>query len=147
MKTVFDIDEINKEGLNYNFTAQLVKNPPAMQETPQLDSREGKIPWRRDRLLTPVFLGFPDGSNGKEHACSAGDLGWEDPLEKGMATHSSILAWRIPWTEEPGGLHFMGSQCDWETEHSAARVYIRASQVGKESTCSPGDSGSIPGYV
>ena len=32
-------------------------------------------------------------------------LGWEDPLEEGMATHSSILAWRIPWTEEPGGLH------------------------------------------
>ena len=31
-------------------------------------------------------------------------LGWEDPLEKGMAAHSSILAWRIPWTEEPGGL-------------------------------------------
>ena len=31
-------------------------------------------------------------------------LGWKDPLEKGMATHSSILAWRIPWTEEPGGL-------------------------------------------
>ena len=37
-------------------------------------------------------------------------LGWEDPLEKGTATHSSILAWRIPWTEEPGGLHPMGSQ-------------------------------------
>ena len=37
-------------------------------------------------------------------------LGWEDPLEKGMATHFSILAWRIPWTEEPGGLQFMGSQ-------------------------------------
>ena len=37
-------------------------------------------------------------------------LGWEDPLEKGMATHSSILAWRIPWTEESGGLHFMGLQ-------------------------------------
>ena len=37
-------------------------------------------------------------------------LGWEDPLEKGMATHSSILAWRIPWTEEPGGLLSMGSQ-------------------------------------
>ena len=35
-------------------------------------------------------------------------LGWEDPLEKGMATHSSILAWRIPWTEEPGGLQSMG---------------------------------------
>ena len=37
-------------------------------------------------------------------------LGWEDPLEKGMATHSSVLAWRIPWTEEPGGLQSMGSQ-------------------------------------
>ena len=35
---------------------------------------------------------------------------WEDPLEKGMAFHSSILAWRIPWTEEPGKLQFMGSQ-------------------------------------
>ena len=34
--------------------------------------------------------------------------GWEDPLEEGMATHSSILAWRIPWTEEPGGLQSMG---------------------------------------
>ena len=37
-------------------------------------------------------------------------LGWEDPLEKGMAIHSSILAWIIPWTEEPGGLQSMGSQ-------------------------------------
>ena len=37
-------------------------------------------------------------------------LDWEDPLEKEMATHSSILAWRIPWTEEPGGLQSMGSQ-------------------------------------
>ena len=37
-------------------------------------------------------------------------LGREDPLEKGMATHSSILGWRIPWTEEPGGLQSMGSQ-------------------------------------
>ena len=37
-------------------------------------------------------------------------LGWEDPLEKGTATHSSILAWRIPWTEEPRRLQSMGSQ-------------------------------------
>ena len=45
-------------------------------------------------------------------------LGWEDPLEKEMATHSSILAWRIPWTEEPGGLQSMVSQRvrhDWVT--------------------------------
>ena len=40
----------------------------------------------------------------------AQSLGWEDALEKGMATHSSILAWRIPWTEEPGGLQSMGSR-------------------------------------
>ena len=48
-------------------------------------------------------------------------LGWEDPLEEGMATHSSIPAWRIPWTEEPGGLQFLGSQRvahDWVTKHS-----------------------------
>ena len=37
-------------------------------------------------------------------------MGWEDPLEKEMATHSSILAWRVPWTEEPGRLQSMGSQ-------------------------------------
>ena len=51
---------------------------------------------------TPVFLGFPCGSAGKESTCNAGDLvwslGWEDPLEKGKATYSSILACRIPWT-------------------------------------------------
>ena len=39
-----------------------------------------------------------------------GSLGWEDPLEKDTATHSSVLAWRIPWTEEPGGLWSIGSQ-------------------------------------
>ena len=56
---------------------------------------------------------FPGGSDGEESACSAGkpvqSLGWEDPLEKEMATHSSILGWRIPWTEELDGLPSMGS--------------------------------------
>ena len=51
------------------------------------------------------------GSNGKESVCNVGGLGLipgsEDPLEKGMATNSSILAWRIPWTEEPGSLQSM----------------------------------------
>ena len=62
------------------------------------------------------------GFDGKESACNAGDLGsipgWEGLLEKGMATHSSILAWRILWTEEPGGLQSMGLQRaghDWMT--------------------------------
>ena len=54
----------------------------------------------------------PGGSDRKECACSAGAripfLGRKDPLEKGMAAHSSMLAWRIPWTEEPGGLHPWG---------------------------------------
>ena len=40
-------------------------------------------------------------------------LGWEDPLEKKMTIHSSILVWEILWTEEPGGLQFMGSQKSW----------------------------------
>ena len=56
-----------------------------------------KISWRRDRLPTPVFLGFLCDSDGKESACNEGDLGsiseFEDPLEGGMATHSSTLAW------------------------------------------------------
>ena len=60
-------------------------------------------------------------------ACSAGDagdvaasLGWEDALEEGMATYSGILAWEMPWTEEPGGLRSMGSQrvgLDWTHTH------------------------------
>ena len=60
--------------------------------------------------LFMVVLGFPGGSAGKESACNAGDLGWEDPLEKGMATHFSILTWRIPWAEEPDRLSSMGLQ-------------------------------------
>ena len=48
-------------------------------------------------------------------------LDWEDPLEEGMATHSSVLAWKTLWTEEPGGLHFIGLQRvrhDWARTHS-----------------------------
>ena len=94
-----------------SLVTQLVKNPPAMQETPvQFLGQED--PWRRDRLPTPVFLGFPGGSAGKESACNTGDPGSIPgsgrSLEKGMATLTSILAWRIPWTEAPGGLQSMG---------------------------------------
>ena len=58
-------------------------------------------------------MGFPGGSDGKKFACNlvqetqVQSLGQEDPLEKGMATHSSILAGRISWTEEPSGLQYM----------------------------------------
>ena len=152
--------------------------------SPQFDSWVGKIPWRRDRLPTPVFLGFPYSSAVKESTCNVGDLGsipglgrspregirlptpvfwpgefrglyspWgegngtllqysclENPIdggpwkaavhgvaknrtrlndftftfhfhavEKEMATHASVLAWRIPGMGEPGGLLSMGS--------------------------------------
>ena len=49
---------------------------------------------------------------------TAWSLGWEDALEKGMATHSSILAWRIPWTDELCGPQSMGSHGHWATEHT-----------------------------
>ena len=91
--------------------AQSVNNLPAMQDT-RLDSWIGKILCRRDRLPTPVSLGFPGGSNSEESAWNAEALGSNprmgESLEEGMATHSSILAWRIPWTEEPGGLQSIG---------------------------------------
>ena len=85
------------EGISYplqyswaSLVAQMVKNLPAVQETrvPWV----GKIPWRRAWLPTPVFLGFPGGSDSKESTEDQGSLGWEDPMEEGMATHSSILA-------------------------------------------------------
>ena len=61
------------------------------------------------------MYGFPGASDGKEIVCNAGDPGFipgsgEDPLEKGMVTHSSILAWELPWTKEPGKLQSMGLQ-------------------------------------
>ena len=62
----------------------------------QVSSWVGKIPWRRERLHTPVF--WP----GEFH-------GLYSPSEKAMAPHSSTLAWKIPWTEEPGRLQSMGS--------------------------------------
>ena len=57
-------------------------------------------------------------------------LGWEDPLVKEMATHSSILIWEIPWTEEPGGPPSMGSQksgtrlSNWTTNHSVLEISL-----------------------
>ena len=86
-------------------------------------------------MHSSICMGFPGGSDSKESTCSAEDLGlipgWEDPLKEGMATHSSILAWRIPWTQEPGGLQSMGSQRaghDWATNHSTAYMSILISR-------------------
>ena len=94
-------------------------------------------------VLPNFALGFPGGSDSKDSTCNAGD-----PLEKGMATHSNILALRIPWTEEPGGLQTMGSQGvrhDWATN-----IFTSASQVALVVKNPPAtgdirDVGSIPG--
>ena len=81
--------------------------------------------------MCEVFIrGFPDGSAGKESAFSAGDTGdWGsnpglDSLEEEIATHPSILAWKIPWTEEPGRLY--SPKCHREsdkTEHQSTSFY------------------------
>ena len=73
-------------------------------------------------------------SSWRDYLCENGvqetrvwSLGWEDPLEDGMATHSSILAWRIQWTEEPGGLQSTGSQKaghDWVTNTHAHNIVV-----------------------
>ena len=65
-------------------------------------------------IILPIVKGFPGGLAVKNppamQETQVQSLGQEDPVEKEMATHSSILAWRIPWTEEPGGLQSMGSK-------------------------------------
>ena len=105
--------KLKREPFNHRafLVAQLVKNLSAMQET---------LVWflgRKDALEkgylpTPVFLGFSGGSDSEESACNvetwALSLGWEDRLEEGMAIHSSIFTWRMPWKEEPGGLQSIG---------------------------------------
>ena len=86
---------------------------------------QSKVLTAADQKVEPrrelIFTGFPGSSDGKEAACNAADLGCEDSLEEGMATQSSVLAWRIPWTEEPGGLQSMESQRvghNWATKHN-----------------------------
>ena len=79
-------------------------------------------------------MGFPGGSDGKESACDVGDLGSnpgsgrspgrEEPLEKEVATHSNILAWRIPWTEEPGGYSSQGHKESDTTEQLTHMRYL-----------------------
>ena len=87
-----------------------------------------------------MLMGFPGGSVGKETAYNAGDIrdmgstpGLGRSLEEGMAAHSRILAWRIPWTEEPGGLQSIGrKEVDMTkaTEHSAVLRWAEYLQCG-----------------
>ena len=126
-----------------------------------------KIPWRKDRLPTPVFSGSPGGSGGKESTCNVGDLGSNSALGRSPGAgygNPSILAWRIPWTEAPDGLQYTGSQRirhDWAAKHRTAHTLSRLLKLrliqltlfagfpcgssGQESACNTGDLGSIPG--
>ena len=67
-------------------------------------------------MLRQAACGFPGGSEGKESTCKLEYLGlspgWEDRLEEGMAAHFSVLAWEIPWREEPGGLQSRVAELD-----------------------------------
>ena len=74
-----------------------------LREKVELDQTSGF--WARFSIWAFRTEGFPGVSDGNESA-----LGWEDPLEKEMAAQSSILAWRVLWTEEPDGLQSVGSQ-------------------------------------
>ena len=104
-------------------------NEHEFEQTPGDSEGQGSLvccgPWdhRVGHNLAPkqqwqYCMDFPGGTCGKESPCQCrrpkrcqfDPLGGEDPLEDGMATHSSILAWRIPWTEEPGKLQSIGSQ-------------------------------------
>ena len=73
----------------------------------EAEETEGKLGFADYHLPAQ---GLPGGSEDKVSACQFQSLGWEDPLEKEIATHSSILVWGIPWTEDSGGLWSMGLQ-------------------------------------
>ena len=86
--------------LQASLVAQLVKNPPASSPGEGIGYT---LHYCEASLVTQMIKNPP-----AMRETWVRSLGWEDPLEEGMATHSSVLAWRIPWTEEPGGLQPMG---------------------------------------
>ena len=102
----------------------------------------GRSPWRKDRLPIPVFWASLVAQKVKNPPAMletwVRSLGWEDPQEKGMATYSCILAWRIPWTEEPGGQHSMASQRfghDWAHTHVHILVHKWHHQLRDRPMC------------
>ena len=110
-------------------------------------------PWPTVDIVRVLILAMLIGMRASQMAwwlspsASAGDvssISWVgNPLQREIATHSSILAWEIPWTEEPGRLQSMGSQ---RVKHNlVTKQGFPHSSVGKESTCNAGDPGSISG--
>ena len=123
--TVWTTREVLKLSKRYT----IIHHPNMKISSQSSHSEQHTCPWRqawvkkqmiRKALMGGAYGGFPGGSDGRESACNSGDLSsvpesGRSPGE-GNATHSSILAWRIPWTGEPGGVQSVGSQrvrCDW----------------------------------
>ena len=99
---------VNKQA---SLVAQLEKNPRAIQET-WFDSWVGKIPWRRDRLHTPIFLGFPVGSGSKEFTYNAGDLALIPRLGRFPGGgHGNPLQYTC--LENPHGQRRLAGFCPW----------------------------------
>ena len=91
--------------------AQLVKNPPAMRR-PRFNAWVGKSPWRRDRLPTQVFLGFPGGSDGKEFSRNAGDLGLIPGLGRSPGGGYEN-PFQYSWLENPHGQRSLAGYSPW----------------------------------
>ena len=114
---------------------------------PQFNSWIRKIPWRRDRLPTPVFLGFPGGPDGKESACNIGDLGLIPALNSWVGKIPWRRAWQpppvflpgeSPWTEEPGGLQSMRlDMTEQLITHSTYNVNLPSFWFTQPSSSSP----------
>ena len=111
-----------------SLVAQLTKNLPAVHETPVRSRRSSPgegigypLQYSWASLVSQMVKNLPT-----MRETWIQSLGWEDPLEEGMANHSSIFAWRIPWTEGPGRLQSMGRKqsdmTEWLTQHIV--IYI-----------------------
>ena len=122
---------------------------------PQFDSWVGKIPWRRDRLHIPVFLGFAVGSDSKESTCNAGDLGSIPGLGRSPGGgHGNQLQYSC--LENPYGQRSLEGNSPWVAESDTTSDFHFTSAIkslllwlsGQKSACSagaPGEAGSIPG--
>ena len=115
--------------ISASLVAQLVKNLPAVHETPVRSRRSSPgegigypLQYSWASLVSQMVKNLPT-----MRETWVGSLGWEDPLEEGMANHSSIFAWRIPWMEGPGRLQSMGCKqsdmTEWLTQHIVTYVH------------------------
>ena len=104
------------------------------------EEAEKIVPHSRSGTFTKQWLGFPGEASGKESNCQrrrhktrVWSLGQEDPLQEGLATLSSILAWRILWTEEPGGLQYIGLQRVGHDWSNLAKIMTVVCTIGEGS--------------